>query len=559
MLTRLSINNVVLIEKLELEFSKGLTIFSGETGAGKSILLDSLGLILGARAETGLIRHGAEKLCVVGTFELEDKKSPFFQICNENEIEAEDEIIIKRTLTPDGKSKIFLNDQPISLKLLKELGSYLVEIHGQFDNQGLLNPQTHIDVLDSFGGYDKKLLEVQELFKKFKDMQKKLKNAVSSYEKAQADEETLNHYKTELENMKVRQGEEAELNQKRTEMMHAEKLLENLNAAYQALHGQSLAQEIRHAMGAIEKVNRITEGKYQTIADALDSSLVELDEAVAQIESASEDISLNANDINSVEERLFALKALARKHNCTIDELPETLEQISKKLSEIQKNGDEIIELKKEIANIRKDYMQKALELHDLREKAAQNLSSKVGAELAFLNMGKAEFRVGISKFEEQDWHEKGMDLVCFEAKTNAGQPFSALSKIASGGELARFMLALKVNLAKKSGMETLIFDEIDSGIGGKSAEAVGNRLYKLSEDVQVMAVTHSPQVAAFSTTHFKVSKETKGEKTTTSVQKLTAQEKKEEIARMLSGEEITDEARAAAEKLIKPEQKELF
>ena len=522
-------------------------------------MLDSLGLILGARAETGLIRHGAEKLCVVGTFELEDKKSPFFQICAENEIEVDDEIIIKRTLTTDAKSKIFLNDQPISLKLLKELGSFLVEIHGQFDNQGLLNPQTHIDVLDSFGGYDKKLLEVQELFKKFRDTQKKLKNAVSLYEKAQSDEETLSHYKTELENINVRQGEEAELNQKRTEMMHAEKLIENLNTAYQALHGQGLAQEIRHAMAAIEKVNRITEGKYQAIADALDSSLVELDEAVAQIESASEDISLNANDINSVEERLFALKALARKHNCTIDELPDTLEQIKKKLNDIQISGDEIIELKKEIASIRKDYMQKALELHESREKAAQNLSSKVGAELSFLNMGKAEFKVNIKKLEEEDWHEKGMDLVCFEAKTNAGQPFSALSKIASGGELARFMLALKVNLAKKSGMETLIFDEIDSGIGGKSAEAVGNRLYKLSKDVQVMAVTHSPQVAAFSTTHFMVSKETKGEKTTTSVQKLTSQEKKEEIARMLSGETITDEARAAAEKLIKPEQKELF
>ena len=559
MLTRLLINNVVLIEKLELEFSKGLTIFSGETGAGKSILLDSLGLILGARAETGLIRHGAEKLCVVGTFELEDKKSPFFQICAENEIEVDDEIIIKRTLTTDAKSKIFLNDQPISLKLLKELGSFLVEIHGQFDNQGLLNPQTHIDVLDSFGGYDKKLLEVQELFKKFRDTQKKLKNAVSLYEKAQSDEETLSHYKTELENINVRQGEEAELNQKRTEMMHAEKLIENLNTAYQALHGQGLAQEIRHAMAAIEKVNRITEGKYQAIADALDSSLVELDEAVAQIESASEDISLNANDINSVEERLFALKALARKHNCTIDELPDTLEQIKKKLNDIQISGDEIIELKKEIAGVRKDYMQKALELHESREKAAQNLSLKVGGELSFLNMGKAEFKVNITKLDEEDWHEKGMDLVCFEAKTNAGQPFSALNKIASGGELARFMLALKVNLAQKSGLETLIFDEIDSGIGGATAEAVGDRLYKLSEKVQVMAVTHSPQVAAFSTTHFMVSKETKGEKTTTIVQKLTAQEKKEEIARMLSGETITDEARAAAEKLIKPEQKELF
>lgn len=551
MLTRLLINNVVLIEKLELEFSKGLTIFSGETGAGKSILLDSLGLVLGARADTALIRQGQEKLCVTATFELKDKKSPFFKICDENEIEVKDEIIIKRTLSRDGKSKIFLNDQPLTLKLLKELGGYLVEIHGQFDNQGLLNPLTHIDVLDAFGGYEKERAKVSDLFKKYKGTEKKLKECVDSYEKAVQEEETLKHYQNELENMKVRSGEEKELTEKRTEMMHAEKLLENLNVAYQSLHGEGLAQQIRHAMGAIDKVNRITQDKYQNIAAALDSALVELDEAVSQIESASEDISLNANEINSVEERLFALKALARKHACNIDDLPDVLENIRQKLSGLQKNSDDIMTFKKELSEIKREYLNEALNLHECRAKAGENLSSKVQSELKFLNMGKAEFRVNIEKLNEENWGEKGLDSVCFEAKTNAGQPFGSLSKIASGGELARFMLALKVNLAQKSGLETLIFDEIDSGVGGKSAEAVGNRLYKLGHDVQVMAVTHAPQVAAFSTTHFKVSKETKGDMTTTSVEKLSAKEKKEEIARMLSGEKISDEARAAAAKLI--------
>jgi len=551
MLTRLQIENVVLIEKLVLDFSKGLTIFSGETGAGKSILLDSLGLVLGAKADTGLIRSDAEKLSVVASFELKDKTSMFYKICKENEIEIDDEIIIKRILTRDGRGKIFLNDQQITLKLLKELGSCLVEIHGQFDNQGLLNSSTHIDVLDSFGAYSKELANLKQSFAKYKDLQRKLKEAVEMSSQIALKEETLSHYKNELENMNVREGEEKELSIKRTEMMHAEKLLENLNEAYSALRGQGLALEIRHAMTSIERVNRITEGKYQNIADMLDSALVELDEATSEIERASEDISLNKNEIDAVEERLFALKALSRKHNCCIDDLPRVLEDISKELKAIEKNSDDIIAFKKELIDAKNEYVAKALIAHEKREKAAAVLEKKVQDELKFLKMGKAEFRVLITPLDEENFNEQGTDSVCFEVKTNTGQPFGPLSKIASGGELARFMLALKVNLAKQSGLETLIFDEVDSGIGGATAEAVGNRLYKLSEDVQVMAVTHSPQVASFSTTHFKVSKETKGEQTTTTVLCLSNLEKKEEIARMLSGEKISDEARAAADKLI--------
>jgi len=551
MLTRLQINNVVLIEKLELDFSKGLTIFSGETGAGKSILLDSLGFILGAKADTGLIRSGADKLCVTASFDLKDKASLFYRICAQNEIEADDEIIIKRSLGRDGKGKIFLNDQQITLKLLKELGNCLVEIHGQFDNQGLLNPATHIDVLDDYGAYSKELDDLKQTFAKYKDLQKKLKEAVELNNEISLKEETLKHYKNELENMNVREGEEKELTLKRTEMMHAEKLLENLNEAYNALHGEGLAQEIRHAMTAIDKVNRITENKYQNIAQALDSALIELDEATSEIESASEDISLNKNEIDSVEERLFALKALARKHNCSIDELPHVLENIVRELKTIEKNSDDIIAFKKELIDIKNEYVSKALKVRECRKQTADVLEKKVGDELKFLKMGKAEFTVRMISLDEENWNEKGMDSVCFEVKTNAGQPFGPLSKIASGGELARFMLALKVNLAKQSGLETLIFDEVDSGIGGATAEAVGDRLYKLASEVQVMAVTHAPQVASFSSTHFKVSKETKDNMTVTSVQKLSSKEKKEEIARMLSGEKISDEARAAAQKLM--------
>lgn len=551
MLTHLFINNVVLIEKLDLEFSGGLTIFSGETGAGKSVLLNSLGLVLGARAETGLIKTGADKLNVTAEFEIQNKASPVFKLLSENEIEADENIIIKRTLNKDGKGKIFLNDQPISLKLLKELGSLLVEIHGQFDSQGLLNPATHIDVLDAFGGYENELCKVKEVFKKYKDTQRKLKIAVENYEKNTQEEETLTHYKNELENAKVRAGEEKELTDKRQEMMHAEKLIEQFNIAYQSLQGEGLAAQIRHALNALDKVNRITENKYKNIEDALDSALIELDEATSEIENASSNIALNGNDINMVEERLFALKALARKHNCGIDDLPQTLEEIKLKLGNIEKDGEEIITLKGELATLKNAYLTAANNLHNCRQKAADDLNTKVQNELQFLKMGKAEFRVLIEKTDEEHWSESGFDIVCFEVKTNAGQPFGPLNKIASGGELSRFMLALKVNLAQQSGLETLIFDEIDSGIGGSTAEAVGNRLYKLSQKVQVMAVTHAPQVASFSTTHFKVFKKTQNDTTVTEIIRLNENEKREEIARMLSGEEISNEARAAAEKLI--------
>lgn len=552
MLTGLFINNVVLIDKLQLDFSNGLTIFSGETGAGKSVLLDSLALISGARSDTGLIRPGNESLCVSASFEIQNKKSPLFDVLKENGLPLSNQIIIRRVLTTDGKSKIFFNDEPVSLKLLKTLGSYLFEIHGQFDNQGLLNDKTHIDFLDSFGTYEKELQETSQAHKKYKTLQKNLSDTIAAAEKNAHEQEILTHFAQELENMNVRAGEEKELTDKRTEMLNASKLLENLNTAYQALQGEGLAANIRHALSAIDKANRLTENKYQNILKILDSALVELDEAVSEIEAASENIRFSSNDIGTVEERFLALKALARKHACTIDDLPAVLEDIKTKLADISKTNDNIIYLEKELHTAKDAYYQNALALHECRIQTAETLKNAVVSELSFLRMNKAEFRVQIEKLAEENWHEKGIDNVYFEVKTNAGSPFGALSKIASGGELARFMLALKVNLASKAGIETLIFDEVDSGIGGSTAEAVGNRLYKLSQTVQVLAVTHSPQVASFGNTNFKVSKETSGNVTTSKVERLSQAQKIDEIARMLSGETISDEARAAADKLIK-------
>lgn len=551
MLKSLSVRNVVLIDSLNLEFSGGLSVFSGETGAGKSILLDSLGLLLGNRADSGLIRSGADKLTVSGVFELADKNNPFFCLCAENDIEVDDEIIIKRSLTIDGKSKILLNDQPITLRLLKELGAYLVEVHGQFDNQGLLNPATHLSVLDTFGGYNAELTALANSYQSYKNLQKQLKNAEQAFADASREEDNLRHWADELEKAKVKKGEEDELNRKRTELMHAEKILENLNTAYTSLQGRDIASSIQKAQSALAKVNSLTENKFADIDEELNTALIQLDEAVARIEQASSEISLDSGEADSVEERLFALKALARKHQVNVDDLPDVLTGFKAKLAAIDKGGTDIADLHMAVEKARKEYMQKAAKITELRQKAARVLDAAVMAELPPLKMEKAKFVTEIKPLAESDWSERGSDAVCFTVATNPSSPQGPLSKIASGGELARFMLALKVNLAQKSSVETLVFDEVDSGIGGATAQAVGERLFRLAQKVQVLVVTHSPQVAAFSNEHFKVSKATENNVTLTRVEKLSGDEKKEEIARMLSGEKISDEARAAAEVLI--------
>lgn len=551
MLKTLSIRNVVLIEKLDLDFSGGLSVFSGETGAGKSILLDSLGLLLGSRADTGLIRQGAEKLSVSGVFEIKDKNNPLYAVCEENDLEVDDEVIIKRSLSVDGKSKIFINDQPVTQRLLKEIGSYLVEIHGQFDNQGLLNPATHMTVLDSYGNYAEQSEAVRKACRQLKETQKKLAAAEKEYTDAARDEENLRHWVDELRKADVRQGEEAELNRKRTELMHAEKIIENFNVAYNSLQGKDIGSLIQKAQSALARVNNLTENRYADIEDALETALIQFDEAVNQIEQASSEFQLNNGEADRIEERLFALKALARKHQSAIDDLPQVLENFEHQLQAIDKGGDDILSLQKEAEHLKKTYLAEAQKLHDLRLQTAEKLDAAVMKELPPLKMERALFKTLIAPTDENTWSENGFDNICFTVATNPNSPQGALNKIASGGELARFMLALKVNLAQKSCVETLIFDEVDAGIGGATAQAVGERLARLGSAVQVLVVTHAPQVAASGRQNFKVSKLTENNMTTTHVRLLNKDEKIQEIARMLAGEIITDEARRAAVALI--------
>lgn len=551
MLKSLSIRNVVLIDKLDLDFQNGFSVLSGETGAGKSILLDSVGLLLGKRAEIGMIRSGCDKLSVCGNFEIADKKGELAALCAEYDLDFDHEIIVKRTLNQDGKGKIFFNDQPITQKLLKEIGSYLVEIHGQFDNQGLLNPATHLSVLDNYGAYPEKITAMKATFAVYKKAKDERVNAEEKIAKAKADEENLRHWVDEFQKLQPRENEQEELEEKRRQMMNAEKILENLDSAYKALSQSGVQSALRQAQAAISRVNALLSGKFDNIYTLLDTALVNADEASEEIETASNEVSLNQNELDAVEERLFALKALARKHSTTVEELPLVWRQMEESLQTMERGEENIENLRKLEEAAYKDYVKKATEVSQARLAAALRLDGKIQAELPDLKMEKARFMTQISTKPESQWNETGRDEVCFMVSTNPNTPYGSISKIASGGELARFMLALKVNLAQSSQVETMIFDEVDTGIGGATAQAVGEKLAKLGEQVQVLVVTHSPQVAAQSKYHYKVEKTTVDNVTTTSLRELSAAEKTEEVARMLSGEHITDEARAAAKVLI--------
>ena len=552
MLRSLSIRNVVLIDKLDLDFESGLSVLTGETGAGKSILLDSLGLVLGKRAETSLIRCGEEKLSVSAIFDAKPDNIQLQNILKENDIDVEDELVIKRTLDRSGKGKIFINDQLVSAKILKEIGSLLVEIHGQFDNQGLLNPANHRSILDAWGLYPELLNKTANAWSEYHKAKQNLLKAENDLIKAKSEEENLRHWVKELENISPRKGEETELISRRQTFMHAEKIIESLNHAYQALNQDpDIASALRHAQSAIDRANRYVDGKYDNILATLDRALIEICEAQDSIETASNEISLDASEQENIDSRLFALKDLSRKHGVGVDDLEDKLLEFKQQLNSIELGEDHLKDLRKTEQEKRLAYLDAASALHMARIEAASKLDQKIMQELPPLKMEKARFVTIVEKNQESNWGELGFDSVSFTVSTNPNSPQGPLAKIASGGELSRFMLALKVNLLQSSIVETMIFDEVDAGIGGATAQAVGERLSRLGSDIQVLVVTHSPQVASQGKQHYRVEKNTINNITTTTVSNLSLPERQEEIARMLSGSSITEEARAAAKALI--------
>ena len=546
MLSSLFIQNVVLIDKLSLPFEKGLTVLTGETGAGKSILLDSLSLALGERADTGLIRHGEESLSVSATFEV-DEQHPSLSLLSEQGLDKETTLILRRTLTKDGKSKAFINDMPVSVGFLKNIGNTLVEIHGQFATHGLLNSATHLSVLDSYGGID--TTAIQNLYTEWKNKKDAVRHALDILEKAKEEEEYLRHSVRELESFNPYVGEEEELSERRSELMNAEKITESLNEAYGLLSGRNdngLSSLLHQAERSLEKAARFTQSqRLALVLDHLQKTEEELNDAVSLLEEEAADFDDPTYELEQLDGRFFALKDLARKYRVTPDELPSLLMEYQEKIKTLDKGEEELTQLQKEESALRRAYLDEAHRLNELRQKTALTLDKSVMAELPALKLSKAVFKTEISLLDEAT--PLGLNTACFMISTNAGTPLAPLHKVASGGELARFMLALKVNLAE-SGM-TLIFDEVDSGIGGATASAVGERLLKLAQKEQVLLVTHSPQVAAFGNTHLHVDKQNASSLTT--VTKLSDEQRTEEIARMLSGASISDSARHNAKELL--------
>ncbi len=547
MLNAISIRNVVLIDRLDTDFNAGLGVFTGETGAGKSIFLDSLMLALGARSDSSLIRHGQDKLSVNASFTL-NKNHPVWAILQDQDIDNNDyELSLRRTVTKDGKSKAFINDTSVSAGLLRQIGDMIVEIHGQFANHTLLDQSTHIEVLDRYGENTSKLDKVKDSFHKWQEVKKEKQLATQLLEQSKSDEEFLRFSVSEIEKLNPAVGEVEELEQKRLILMNTQKLTENLNQATDILHTENPEKIIGNALIALERASIIIPDKFDEVIKMLDSARIEISEATSTLEEVCNSIELDATSLEEIDDRLYAIKEIARKHKVEVEEIHSLLASFKQKLSTLELGEDKIKELEAMEIDAKNNYLGFASSLSSDRKKAGEKLDLAVSNELASLKLEKAKFKTQIDTAEENNWNEKGMDKVAFMVATNSGQPLSPINKTASGGELARFMLALKVNLADATTTSTMVFDEVDTGIGGATATAVGKRLAKLGETKQILVVTHSPQVASFGGSHYKIAKSD-----TTSCTPLTNDERVSEIARMLSGEKITDEAISAAKALLK-------
>ncbi|MEQ8196125.1 MAG: DNA repair protein RecN [Rhodospirillales bacterium] len=552
MLSTLSIRDVVLIEKLDLVFDSGLCVLTGETGAGKSILLDALGLALGARGDARLVRVGADKASVTAAFEIL-AGHPVFDLLAEQEIETEEgAILLRRVLGSDGRSRAFVNDQPVSIGFLKQLAEALAEIHGQFENQRLMNPSTHRGVLDAFGGHGKLLEQTSTAYRGWRAAADARLRAEAALAKARQDETFLRHVVDELNALDPQPGEEESLAQQRAFMMHGEKLIEALRQAGDVLNeGNGVDGAVRTALRHLERVADKAEGRLDPAIAAFDRASADIAEGLALLEKASASIDLDPAALEKLEERLFALRAAARKHNTTVDSLPAVRADLCEQLAQLESGGANLEQLGRAEQEARAQYAEAAETLRASRRKAAKRLDTAVSRELAPLHLDKAAFSTRLEPLGEDDWAEHGLDAITFEVATNPGMPPGPLNRIASGGEIARFMLALKVVLAEADTVSTLIFDEVDAGVGGKVAAAVGERLACLAETGQILVVTHSPQVAARGGTHWQVAKAETPKGVITSVAILDEAARREEIARMLSGKNITDEARAAAKSLL--------
>ena len=556
MLLSLSIRDFVLIEKLDLNLARpeddgGLSALTGETGAGKSILIDALSLALGARAESSAVRRGVAQASVAAAFGL-PKNHPARALLAEQGIDDEDTLTLRRIVGADGRGRAFVNGQPASVGLLRQLGEVLVEIQGQMDQHGLLDMATHRGSLDAFAGLDKHGAIVREAWRTWRAAEQARGEAEATAAAARRDEDFLRHAVKELETLAPRADDEEKLAEERQLLRAGTALGEAVTQALAELEqGRGAVTALATAHRLIERNAEKAQGRLDTAKAGLERALSEATEAQAQLEIARDALEFDPKKLEKIEERLFALRAAARKHNVIVADLAGLTEKMRQQLAALDDGESGLKKLADTAKIARATYVSAAEAQATARRKGAAKLDKAVAGELAPLKLEKAKFVTDLAALPEADWSEAGTDRVQFMVSTNPGAPAAPIAKIASGGELSRFLLALKVSLAKVGNAETIVFDEVDSGIGGATAAAVGERLKRLAKDVQVLVVTHSPQVAAVADRHWLIRKTTTKNAASTDVVPLDAKGRREEIARMLAGAEVTAEARAAADRLL--------
>ena len=547
MLRTLDIRDMLIIDHLELAFQPGLNVLTGETGAGKSILLDSLGFVLGWRGRAELVRAGAKQGEVVAEFDLPPGHAAF-AVLEEAGLPVADELILRRVNTAEGRKTAWVNDRRCSGEVLRQLSETLVELHGQHDDRGLLNPRGHRRILDAFAGVEAELAATRGAWKALSQARKALTEAEAALAAMREEEDFLRHAVGELDALSPQPGEDAELDAKRRMMQQSERIREDIQRAGQALGNDGAEGAMGDAMRWLDGVADRAEGRLDAPLAALGRAMEELDQAARGVEETLEALAFNPHELEEAEERLFAIRGLARKHQVTSEELPDLAETLSAKLARLDAGDAGIADLRKAATEAEASYDAAADALSRARQTAALRLDAAVTAELAPLKMERAVFATRIT---EDPAGPEGRDAVAFTVATNPGAPAGPIGKIASGGELSRFLLALKVCLAEGNSGVTLIFDEIDRGVGGATADAVGRRLAALAAEGQVLVVTHSPQVAALGAHHWRVEKRVAAEQTLSSVVPLDAGDRVDEIARMVAGDTVTDEARAAARALL--------
>lgn len=558
MLESLSINNIVLIDKLNIHLDNGLCVLTGETGSGKSILLDALGLAIGYRSNSRLLRNGETMGSVIADFNITNNQN-CKNLLNELGIDYDNNIIIRRILYNDGRSKAFINDIQVTQSFLQNVGETLVEIHGQNEQIGLLNSSNHREILDQFGNLLDKRNIISNIFEKMKTSKDKLEELLSKKDNIEKEKDYLKHIINEIEALNLQPNEEQELAEKRILMINKEKVLNVLNEVKDSLEGQyNVDKGISSAQHTLSRGARLGDNllekdknAFEEIIENLEQASININEASSKIEEIFDSLGFDNNTLESVEERLFAIRGLARKLNIQPDYILDLKVELEEKLSNLENQEVIIDDLEKEVKELKNNFLSNAKELSNSRKEVAKKLAEELMNELKPLKMEKTVFDVEFKELDENNWNKYGIDSVRFLASTNPGTPMNELSKIASGGELSRFMLALKVVLSKVNSVPTMIFDEIDTGISGAVAEAVGDRLKKLGQSLQVLVVTHHAQVASKGNYHLKVQKVQQNDKTNTNVIVLEGKDRINEIARMFSGEIITDDALKVAEKML--------